>query len=118
VSEPTASADVARTLGRILELTRAEATHIADSDADALLAVLAERGPLLAALPRELAPECHALALAFEEQRAANEAAARSAAARLRQQLDAMTATRAVVTAYAPTVGRRDARPVTVDRAG
>ena len=80
--------------------------------------MLAERGPLLASLPRELPRECQALALAFEEQRAANEAAARTEALRLRQQLDAMIATRAVVTAYAPNVGRRDSRAVALDRAG
>jgi len=113
-----AAADAMRTLERILELTRAEAAYIAEPDTDALLAVLRERGPLLAALPPSLPRECLPLARAFEEQRAANETAARAAAARLRSQLDAMTATRAVVTAYAPTVGRRDARPVAIDRAG
>jgi hypothetical protein len=117
VSEALAT-DTTRTLERILELTRAEAACIAEPDTDALLAVLRERGPLLASLPRELPRACVPLALAFEEQRATNEAAARAAAVRLRTQLDAMTATRAVVTAYAPTVGRRDARPVAVDRAG
>jgi hypothetical protein len=114
----TLATDAARTLERILELTRAEAAHIAAPDADALLGVLRERGPLLASLPRELPRECLPLAQAFEEQRAANETAARAAATRLRTQLDVMTATRTVVTAYAPTVGRRDARPVAIDRAG
>ena len=87
-------------LAEILELTELESSLIATRDADAMLMLCRERGPLFDELPATLPPTCRVLVERFEAQRAANEAAATEASAAIRAELGGVSTNRTVTAAY------------------
>jgi hypothetical protein len=87
-------------LAEILELTELESSLIVTRDADAMLMLCRERGALLAELPDALPATCRVLAERLEVHRAANEAAATTAAAAIRTELGGVSTNRTVSAAY------------------